>query len=183
MYKELTQDFTRYSKLKPNLLRIIYRFFATAGFRAVFLYRLGRWFKIKKIGFLAGLCQRLMHHLCHCWISVTAEIGPGFLIAHVGGIIIGGKTIIGSNCDIRQNVTFGGNFKKQDENGRTQPTVGNNVSIAAGACILGPVKVGNFAIVGANSVVTRDVPENMIVSGIPAKVIRERWNENLGRSL
>lgn len=179
----LKKDFTRYSNSKPSTLKVFSLALSKPGFRAMFLYRLGRSLKDKKFSFLAGLCQRIMHHACHCYISVTADIGHGFLIAHVGGIVIGGKTVIGNNCDIRQNVTFGGNFSKKDKQGRSQPTLSDGVSIGAGACILGPVKIGENAIIGANSVVTRDVPANMIASGIPAKVLKERWDFDSDRKL
>lgn len=124
-----------------------------------------------------------MHHLCHCWISLSAEIGPGFLIAHVGGLVIGGNTRIGKNCDVRQNVTFGGNFNKVDQDGRTQPWVDDNVSFGAGAVIIGPIRVGANSIIGANTVVTRDVPNNVIVFGVPGKIVRERWPEDGARKL
>lgn len=183
MLKYLEQDFQRYAKRKGNVIRYAYKASTNAGFRAVLLYRMGRWFKLKRMNFLAGICQRLMHHLCHCWISVTADIGPGFLIAHVGGLIIGGTTRIGKNCDVRQNITFGGNFQKKSADGRTQPWVGDNVSVGVGAVVIGPVKVGDNVIIGANSVVTRDIPDNVIVFGVPAQVIKERWKESSGRKL
>lgn len=102
---------------------------------------------------------------------------------HVCGLVISRGTRIGRNCDVRQNVTFGGNFNKKDEHGRSQPWVGDNVSFSAGAVVIGPVKVGSNSIVGANSVVTRDVPENVIVSGVPAVVIKEKWDKDSGRGL
>ncbi|HUV41694.1 MAG TPA: DapH/DapD/GlmU-related protein [Sedimentisphaerales bacterium] len=105
------------------------------------------------------------------------------MIAHVGGIVIGGSTKIGKNCDVRQNVTFGGNFNKTDSQGLQQPCVGDNVSFGAGAVVIGPVKIGSNSIIGANSVVTRDVLEGVIVSGIPAVVIKQRWHQNSGRKL
>ena len=148
------------------------------------LYRSGCWFKKRNLHFLSSVCQRIMHHLCHCWISVSAKIGPGFLISHVGGIIIGSGTVIGKNCDIRHNTTFGGNFHKCRVDGSTHPIVGNNVSFGVGAAILGPVVIGDNAIIGANSVVTHDVFENTIVGPIPARFIRKRWDEKKeGRNL
>ena len=80
-------------------------------------------------------------------------------------------------------MTFGGYFNKRDDQGRGQPSVGDNVSFGAGAVVIGPIKVGSNSIIGANSVATRDVPENVIVSGVPAKVIKERWDESTGRKL
>ena len=180
----LKQDLTRYTKKRPTIFGVFHMFFSKAGYRAVVLYRVGRALKKRRMSFLASMCQRIMHHACHCYISVPADIGPGFLIAHVGGIVVGGKTKIGANCDIRQNVTFGGNFSKKSEDGRSQPLLGDGISVGAGACILGPVLVGDNVIVGANSVLTREVPANMIVSGVPAKVLKERWDmESTGRKL
>jgi len=183
MFENLEQDYYRYSKKKANIYRYIYKGLADAGFRAIMLHRLGVWFKERKLLFLASLCQRLMHHLCHCWINVNADIGPGFFIAHVGGIGIGGGTIIGKNCDVRRNLSLGGNFSKRDADGRDHPWIGDNVSFGIGAVVSGPVKVGSNSIIGANTVVTRDVPENVIVFGVPGKVIKERWTEESGRKL
>jgi serine O-acetyltransferase len=179
----LSHIFLDYKRLrnkekKGSFFKYMYLFVSNAGFRAILLYRLGRYFYLRKIPLFPGFCQRLMHHLCHCWINVSAKIGPGFLIAHVGGIVIGGSTIIGKNCDIRQNVTFGGNFNKTSSDSRTQPVLGDNVSVCPGAVIVGPITIGSNSIIGANSVVTSNIPENVIVSGIPAKIIKERWDQN-----
>ena len=183
MFANLRYDFLRYSSRRFTLLAVLTRGLVNAGFRAVMLYRIGNWLRNHRLGILAAIVERIMHHSCHCWISTAAQIGPGFLVAHVGGLVIGGPTRIGKNCDVRQNVTFGGNFSKKDIDGRTQPWIGDNVSFGAGAVIAGPVKVGSGSIIGANSVVTRDVPENVIVSGVPASVIKQRWDESSGRKL
>jgi serine O-acetyltransferase len=183
MFENLRDDYKRYNRKKPSLWLMAVKFLINAGFRAVMLYRVGHWLRNRRLRIPAAIIERLMHHSCHCWINTAAEIGPGFFIAHVGGLVIGGETQIGKNCDVRQNVTFGGNFNKTDSDGRTQPLVGDNVSFGAGAVVIGPVKIGSGSIIGANSVVTRDVPENVIVSGIPAVVLKQRWDESTGRKL
>ncbi len=87
------------------------------------------------------------------------------LFCHPIGICIAKKATIGKNCHIYQNVTIGaskGGF----------PKIGNNVSIFAGAVVIGDITIGDNAIIGANAVVTKDVPANTIVAGVPAKVIK-----------
>jgi serine O-acetyltransferase len=182
-YSKVKLDYLRYRKGNPTRFKILSLSIAKAGFRAILLHRISNSLWEKKFYKLSGLTLRFMHHASHCYISQSAQIGEGFLIGHVGGIVIGGKTKIGANCDIRQNVTFGGNFNKKRIDGSTQPIVGNNVSIGAGACILGPVNIGDNSIIGANSVVTRDVSSNVIVSGVPAKEIKKRWDNSTNRRL
>lgn len=181
----LAEDFKRVNSKgkKGNILKYLIKFYSNAGFRAIFLYRIGRFFYVNKKFTKAGFCQRIMHHLSHCWISVAADIGPGFMIAHVRSLVIGGETRIGKNCDVRQNVTFGGNFNKKTDDGRTQPWLEDNISVSVGAVIIGPVKIGSNTIIGANTVVTSDVPANSICFGVPGKVIKERWQDNSGRQL
>jgi serine acetyltransferase len=123
------------------------------------------------MGVAAAIIERLMRHLCHCWISTVVDIGPGFVVAHVCGIIVDGAAgPIGKNCSIRQNVTIGGNYGK-NKNGRVQPLVGDNVSIGPGASILGPISIGSNTIIGANAVVTTDIPEKSVVGAFRAEVV------------
>lgn len=182
-YYNLHADFARCRHGGGSLIRFIAHAFRCAGFRAVALYRLSCWLYSTKRFRRAALVQRLMHHSSHCWISASAQIGPGFLIAHVGGIVIGDNVRIGRNCDIRQNVTLGGNYNRRTPDGASQPTIGDDVSFGVGCAVLGPVQVGSGCIIGANSVVTRDVPEGMIVAGVPARVLKPRWPDSSGRAL
>ena len=174
MFIELEQDYIRYSKKSGNFAHYFYTMFSNHGFRAIVFYRLGRCFFKGRRYHLSRLMEMFIYHTCYCDISCAAEIGPGLRIAHPVGLVIGEGTHIGSHCDVRQNVTFGGSFNKQDESGRTQPWLENNISVGAGAVIIGPVKIGSNSIIGANSVVISDVPNNVIVAGSPARVIKER---------
>jgi len=178
--KNLAGDYRVFKKKrgKVYLHQIIWASLLYSAFRAVLLYRMAFFFDRSKIGPFAFLCEKIMHFTCNASISRKSKIGPGFVIRHVGAIVVGGKTQIGKNCEIRQCVTFGGNMGQEKE-GRTQPLLGDNILIGAGAKILGPIKVGSNSIIGANAVVIRDVPENSVAGGVPAKVIREiRTGEN-----
>ena len=76
----------------------------------------------------------------------------------------------GKNLELFQNVTIGSNRKER--NGRFMPIIGNNVSIGSGAVVVGPIKIGNNVSIGANSYVDKDVPDNAVAAGLPAKIIR-----------
>ncbi len=99
-------------------------------------------------------------------IPLTCDIGGGLLIPHPNGIVLHPNAKIGVNCLIFQQVTLG----SHDRPGL--PEVGGHVDIGAGAKILGPVRIGAHARIGANAVVTTDIPEAATAVGIPAKVIR-----------
>lgn len=104
-------------------------------------------------------------------ISCTNEIGEGVSIPHFGGIVIAGDTRIGKNCTILQNVTIGSNLFKDRY---CSAVIGDNVFIGAGAKIIGPVKISNNVTIGANSVITKDVPEGCVVAGNPARIISNK---------
>ena len=93
------------------------------------------------------------------------QIGSGFMIDHFSCIVIHTDAIIGNNVTIRQGSVIG-------TNGRGVPVISDGVDIGAGAAIIGPITVGENAIIGANAVVTHDVPPGAVVAGNPAKVIR-----------
>jgi len=101
-------------------------------------------------------------------ISYKTKVGRGLYIGHHGGIVTNEKAIIGDNCNLSHGVTIGVTRRGERQG---IPTIGNNVYIGPGAKIIGKVHVGDNAAIGANCVVTRDVPDQAVVVGIPGKVI------------
>jgi serine O-acetyltransferase len=103
-------------------------------------------------------------------IQFTTEIGPGFYIGHFGCIFIYPYCKIGRNCNLSQGVTLG---KANRGKNMGYPIIGDNVYIGPGAKVVGAVRVGNNVAIGANCVVTKNVPDNAVVVGIPGKVISD----------
>lgn len=117
------------------------------------------------------LARLLLHRLTYrqgISIPIGTRIGSGFYIAHFGGIVVNGASVLGRNCDISQGVTLG-----QANRGRNLgvPTIGDNVYIGPGAKVVGAVRIGNNVAIGANCVVTRDVPDDAVVVGVPGRII------------
>jgi serine O-acetyltransferase len=101
-------------------------------------------------------------------INPAARIGIGIMLDHGTGIVIGETATVGDNCSILQNVTLGGTGK---ETGDRHPKIGDNVLLSVGAKVLGNIKVGDCSVVGAGSVVLKEVPPRTTVAGVPAREI------------
>ena len=106
-------------------------------------------------------------------IHPAAKIGSNFFMDHGLGVVIGETTEIGKNVTIYQGVTLGGVMPSVESNSqrnqKRHPTIGNNVIIGSGAQVLGAITIGDNARIGANSVVSRNVPPNVTVAGVPAR--------------
>jgi len=103
------------------------------------------------------------------------KIGKAFRIYHFGGVVINPLAVIGDNCSLHQGVTIGVRNTYTDV-----PIIGNNVTVGAGAKLLGEIRIGNNVIVGANAVVIDNVPDDSIAVGIPAKVYKKKFPINNG---
>lgn len=105
-------------------------------------------------------------------ISSTAAIGPGLRVPHAQGVIVSHDAVLGAFVTLGQHSTIGGNYGKKDESGRYYPTIGDGVVLTAGVVVGGPIRIGDGVVMGANSVVLKDVPDGAIVGGVPANVLR-----------
>lgn len=170
MLSNLKKDLSRFSigGGKAEKLKIC---LVSHSFHLVLLYRLGSYFSKKPIigCFIRVLIEYLIRVVYASDISLKSEIGPGFVIMHGHDIVIGSNVRVGRNCKILNGVTLGN--KDTETQANQQPILGDNVVIGSGAKILGFITVGDNVIVGANSVVVKDVPSGVTVAGVPSKII------------
>ena len=143
------------------------------GVKAVFFHRIANFFSIAKLDLIARIISQFSRFLTGIEIHPKAKIGENLFIDHGMGVVIGETSEIGDNVTIYHMVTLGGispSINSNDQRGsKRHPTLMDNVVVGSGAQVLGPVVVGKNAKIGANAVVTRDVPENAVMVGIPAK--------------
>ena len=140
------------------------------GAWALGLHRIAHWLYGGELFFLARCINHFSRFLTAIDIHPGAKIGKRFFIDH-GFTVIGETADIGDDVTIYQNVTLGGTNPHEGQAGKRHPTVRNGVVIGSGAQVLGPIVLGDGARVGANAVVTRDVPEGATVVGIPARPV------------
>jgi serine O-acetyltransferase len=143
------------------------------GVKAVFFHRIANFFHLAKFHLLARIISQLSRFLTGIEIHPGAKIGRNLFIDHGMGVVIGETSEIGNNVTIYHMATLGGIAPSINSNDQRQvkrhPTLSDCVVVGSGAQILGPVMIGANAKVGANAVVTKNVPENAVMVGIPAK--------------
>lgn len=140
------------------------------GVLAVGLHRIAHWLFKGELYFLARLVNHISRFLTAIDIHPGAKIGANFFIDH-GFTVIGETAEIGDNVTIYQNVTLGGTNPANGVAGKRHPTIEDDAIIGSGAQVLGPITVSRRARIGANAVVTKDVPEGATMVGIPARPV------------
>lgn len=138
------------------------------GVWALMFHRIAHWLFQADLYFLARLVNHVGRFLTAIDIHPGATIGRNFFIDH-GFVVIGETAEIGDNVTIYQGATLGGTNPTGGAGGKRHPTIGNGVIVSLGAAVLGPITVGANARIGANAVVTKDVPEGATMIGIPAR--------------
>ena len=143
------------------------------GVKAVFMHKIANFFAVAKFDLIARVVSQFSRFMTGIEIHPKAKIGKNLFIDHGMGVVIGETSDIGDNVTIYHNVTLGGispsiNSENQRETKR-HPTLQDHVVVGSGAQVLGPIVVGKNSKIGANAVVTKDVPENGVMVGIPAR--------------
>jgi len=178
----ISDDLARYRYGEPvgNKVALFLKGMSHIGFWALINYRIGHYIRSKSrnklLWGITGVNKIFIEILTGISIPYNCNIGPGMLIGHFSGIMIAGNVKIGKNCTLHQGVTIG-LAGREGEKG--VPTLGNDVFIGAGAVVLGKIKIGDSVAIGANAVVSDDMPDNAVVVGNKAKII----NYNSSRGL
>jgi serine O-acetyltransferase len=143
------------------------------GVKAVFFHRIANFFSVAKFDLVARIISQFSRFLTGIEIHPGAKIGKNLFIDHGMGVVIGETSDIGDNVTIYHMATLGGiapSINSNDQrNIKRHPTIEDEVVIGSGAQVLGPVRVGRCAKIGANAVITKDVPQKAVMVGIPAK--------------
>jgi serine O-acetyltransferase len=151
----------------PQTRGTLLRMLVNDGSAAQIMYRTMRFCQTHHMTLLAAVVYRLNAAITHATIGRNADIAPGFVILHSVGVVINTNVRAGRNLVLYHGVTLGAERNKS-------PILGDNVYIGAGAKVIGGVRIGSDVKIGANAVVTKDVPDGATVIGIPARIIRMR---------
>ena len=146
--------------------RAVIKTLLTDGTFAMLIYRLMQWSqRHRPLSPLAMVFNKINVWLGGCIIGRSADFGPGFVLIHSNGVVINTAVRGGSNIKIEHQVTIGAQQRKS-------PILGDDIFIGAGAKIIGPVRIGNHVKIGANAVVTKNIPADTTAVGIPARPVQ-----------
>jgi len=166
MFELVRADVARVTSQESGLASKVGLFFFHPGLQAVLLYRLARWLLLHHLGPLAVITNYVNSVLTGAQISPRAIIGKGLRIYHPQGMVIGAGTVVGEHCTLSHGNMIG-TFAGDEE----RPVVGDHFTAATGAKILGKITVGNYVRVSPNSVVITSLPDNVVATGVPARIL------------
>lgn len=169
MFKQIREQVETIFRDDPAAKSTLEIILCYPGLHAVIWHRLAHWLYRRKFYLLARMVSSQARFLTGIEIHPGATIGKRFFIDHGMGVVIGETAEIGDDVLLYQGVTIGGTG---DEKGKRHPTLGNHVVVGAGAKVLGNIYVGDYAKIGAGSVVVKGVPEHSTVIGIPGRVVK-----------
>lgn len=168
MFQRLKKDIQVIFDRDPAARSVWEVIFCYSGLHAIWFHRLSHKLYLRGWVLLPRMISNFARFLTGIEIHPGATIGEGLFIDHGTGIVIGETAEIGKNVTLYQGVTLGGTGK---EKGKRHPTIGDNVVVASGAKVLGSFTVGEYAKIGAGSVVLKEVPPYATVVGIPGKIV------------
>ena len=171
----MTEYLESVKKRDPAAKSILSIILTDPGVKAVFMHKISNFFHIAGFHLIARIISQATRFFTGIEIHPGAKIGKGVFIDHGMGVVIGETSDIGDNVTIYHMVTLGGispSINSNDQrNMKRHPTIKEDVVIGSGAQVLGPVVVGKGARIGANAVITKDVAENAVMVGIPARSV------------
>lgn len=165
---ELIRSIQKRDPAQPTFFEVILGY---NGFHAVLLHRLCNAIWSVHLRAISRGIANVSRILTGVEIHPEARIGKNLFIDHAIGVVIGQTSIIEDNVTIYHGVTLGGVGKEGVVDGKRHPTLKTGCMIGAGAQVLGDITIGEYAKVGANSVVTNDVPAHSVALGIPARIV------------
>lgn len=166
--KRLKNDIKAILERDPAAKSVLEVILCYPGLHAIVFYRMAHWLHKRGLVLIPRIISQIARLLTGVEIHPAAKIGDRVFIDHGMGIVIGETAEVGDNVTLYQGVTLGGTGK---EKGKRHPTVGHNVVIGTGARILGPIIIGDYAKIGAGSVVLNNVPTHTTVVGVPGRVV------------
>ena len=183
-FKRLREDIAFAKKCDPAARSKFEIYITYSGVHALSNHRFAHFLHTHKCKFLARCVSQFSKFMTGIEIHPGATIASGVFIDHGSGVVIGETAVVETGVVIYQNATLGGTGK--DKGKHRHPTVKKGATISCGAVVLGNITIGENSIVGAGSVVLRDVPPNSTAVGVPARIVRlngERIKEEEGISL
>ena len=181
VFKELREDIAAYMERDPAAKGPVEIVLCYPGFHALVFHKMAHWLWERRLYLAGRFVSYIGRFITGIEIHPGAEIGQRFVIDHGTGVVIGETAVIGDDVTLYHDVTLGGTAPSVDSASQVgqkrHPTLEDGVIVGSGAQILGPITIGSHARVGANSVVTKDVPSSVTAVGVPARAVMPKDRE------